>query len=51
VAAVSVAALIAWWLGFRGERRRQRDLQMAVKGDMAFAATPPATTAGSPAAS
>jgi putrescine transport system permease protein len=38
VAAVSVAALVAWWLGFRGERRRQRDLQMAVKGDMAFVA-------------
>jgi putrescine transport system permease protein len=50
VAAVSVAALIGGGLGYRGERRRQRDMQMAVKGDMAFAATSPANTVGSPAA-
>ena len=31
VAAVSSAAMIAWWIGHRGERRRQRDIQMALK--------------------
>jgi putrescine transport system permease protein len=35
VAAVSVAALIAWWLGYRGEKRHQRDMQLAVRGDAA----------------
>jgi putrescine transport system permease protein len=29
VAAVSVAALIGWWIGFSGERRRQRDAKLA----------------------
>ncbi len=31
IAAVSVAALIAWWLMSRDEKRRQRDMQMALQ--------------------
>ena len=33
VAAVSMAALIGWWLGFRGERRRVRDMRMVTDSD------------------
>jgi putrescine transport system permease protein len=42
VAAVSVAAVIGWWLGFRGERRRQRDIALAVEADKAPRETKPA---------
>ena len=31
IAAVSAAALIAWWLMSREEKRRQRDMQMALQ--------------------
>jgi putrescine transport system permease protein len=48
VAAVSVAALIAWWLGFSGEKRRQRDMQLAVRGDAAPAETSAGATTRSP---
>jgi putrescine transport system permease protein len=48
VAAVSVAALIAWWLGFSGEKRRQRDMQLAVRGDAAPAETGASATTRSP---
>ena len=34
VAAVSAAAFIGWWIGFRGERRRQRDIQLALKDNL-----------------
>jgi putrescine transport system permease protein len=44
VAAVSVAAVIAWWLGFRAERRFQRDLRLADADDA------PASTTKSPGA-
>jgi len=48
VAAVSVAALIAWWLGYSGEKRRQRDMQLAVRGDMAATEANGASTTASP---
>jgi putrescine transport system permease protein len=48
VAAVSVAALIAWWLGYSGEKRRQRDMQLAVRGDAAPAETSAGATTRSP---
>ena len=50
VAAVSAAAMIAWWLGWRGERRRQRDIQMANAGDALEREAALASTAGSPPA-
>jgi putrescine transport system permease protein len=58
VAVVSVAALSAWWVGYRGERRRQRDMQLAVSGDSGLGirdsaktaqSVAPASTPGSPA--
>lgn len=33
VAAVSIAALIGWWLMHREEKRRQRDIQMALQSN------------------
>lgn len=30
---VSIAAFIGWWLMYREEKRRQRDIQLAVQGD------------------
>ena len=48
VAAVSVAALIAWWLGYSGEKRRQRDMQLAVRGDAPVEPNGAGKTAASP---
>ncbi|HEX5756625.1 MAG TPA: putrescine ABC transporter permease PotI, partial [Arenimonas sp.] len=31
IALVSVAALVAWWLMSRDEKRRQRDMQLALQ--------------------
>jgi len=33
VVAVSVAALVGWWLMYREEKRRQRDIQMALQSN------------------
>ena len=33
VAAVSIAALVGWWLMHREEKRRQRDIQMALQSN------------------
>jgi putrescine transport system permease protein len=46
VAAVSLAAMIGWWISFRGERRRQRDIALALAED---APRPEAVPARGPA--